>query len=202
MQRCSGETKVEEPPPLRVGAGVMGASTRLLFGKQSLELEELAGTASVELRLSRRVTLSFGLGGVYAGVFKLPDSGVRSDLHGPVASVGLSWLALEQRGRVPFVMLDATLAGSALLTSARPVYALDLRGGVTAGWSFFGWLTPYAVARVFGGPVYYSSDTGTDAYHFQLGLGVSLALPKGWDVLLEAVPLGEQRAVLALGRSF
>lgn len=199
MQRCSGHE--EEPPKWRAGLGFAAAQTHIVFDK-AVELRELAASATFEQHLSPKLTLSFGVGAVYAGTMVLPDLMRRFDLHGPTASVGLSGLLLEQKGAVPFVMIDGTVSGSAMFTAVDPVYALDLRAGVVAGWSFFGWLTPYVVARVFGGPVFYASYVGGDANHWQLGAGASVRLPKNWDLLLEVVPLGEQRAVVAFGYSY
>jgi len=185
-----------------VGAGFSAAQTQIVFGDTRAELRELAASATLEQHLSPRFTVSFGVGAVYAGTMVLPDLMKRVELRGPTASVGVAGLLLEQKGAVPWVMLDGTVSGSAMFTAVEPIYAVDLRAGVAAGWSFFGWLTPYAVARVFGGPVFYRSFVGGDAYHWQLGAGVSVRLPKRFDLLLEAVPLGEQRAVLAVGYSF
>lgn len=77
-----------------------------------------------------------------------------------------------------------------------------MRVGLVAGYTVFDRLTPYAVARVFGGPVFWRGGVGTDAYHLQLGLGLVVGLPGGFDLAAEVVPLGEQRAVASVGVSF
>jgi hypothetical protein len=57
-------------------------------------------------------------------------------------------------------------------------------------------LTPYALARVFGGPVFWhdglAGQTGTDVHHFQLGAGLLVRLGRRLDIFAEGVPLGEQ----------
>ena len=63
--------------------------------------------------------------------------------------------------------------------------------------------TPYAVGRLFGGPVFYKIDDvnriGNDRYHFQLGAGGLIALGKRVDLFVEGVPLGEQALTGGIG---
>ncbi len=70
------------------------------------------------------------------------------------------------------------------------------RGGLTLGKSFWNTLSPYAVFRAFGGPVIWSyagsAVLAGDLYHVQLGAGMVTALPRGFDVFVEGVPLGER----------
>ena len=203
MQRCSGH---DEEPQWRAGAGFSGTSTVIVFGDRSgdknADLDELGASVTLERKLSKRLTLSFSVGAVYAGQMRLPDFGNFFDVRGPALGFGLSGLLVEQSGAIPFVMVDGNFAGSVLFNQESPIYALDLRVGVAAGWSFFGWLTPYLVGRAFGGPVFYRSFLGDDSHHYQFGVGVSFALPRHWDLLIEAAPLGEQRAIIAAGYSF
>ena len=97
-------------------------------------------------------------------------------------------------------------AGSVALSTMRAAetnyVGIDFRVGLAAGWTFFERLTPYAVVRAFGGPVFYGSELGTDAYHVQLGAGLVVGLPFGFDLSAEIVPLGEQRVTAGLGYSF
>jgi hypothetical protein len=71
--------------------------------------------------------------------------------------------------------------------------------GAAVGATFFDALTPYAVVRAFGGPIFWhyqgSAHIGTDAYHVQLGAGLFWRIARKVDVFVEGVPLGE-RALL------
>jgi hypothetical protein len=80
--------------------------------------------------------------------------------------------------------------------------AVDFRAAVSAGWTLWERFTPYAVGRVFGGPVFYGGAIGTDAYHVQLGAGFVVGLPLGLDLNFEIVPLGEQRLSGGIGFTF
>lgn len=84
--------------------------------------------------------------------------------------------------------------------------ALDFRVSAMFGKTFFGVLSPYAVARAFGGPIFWrlagEDVAGTDKYHVQLGAGLVVALPAHLDVYTEVIPLGERAAVVGLGYSF
>jgi hypothetical protein len=121
---------------------------------------------------------------------------------GVVGSVAGSFLALEQGQRTPFLQLALSLAVSALSAPQSAYVAVDARFALVAGYTFLERVTPYAVARVFGGPVLYGGRSGTDLYHYQVGLGAVLGLPAGFDVSAEVVPLGEQRFTASVGFSF
>lgn len=82
--------------------------------------------------------------------------------------------------------------------------ATDLfRLGGTAGRTF-GMLSPYLLARGFGGPVFWSLDDedvrGSDIHHFQLGGGASLTTASGLSILVDVAALGERS--VSLGMAF
>ncbi|MBA3458262.1 MAG: hypothetical protein H0T42_34590 [Deltaproteobacteria bacterium] len=75
--------------------------------------------------------------------------------------------------------------------------AVDVaRAGITAGRTF-GPVSPYVLARAFGGPVFWELDAmdvgGTDVHHYQLGAGASVTTGS-LSVLLDVSALGEQAA--------
>jgi hypothetical protein len=84
--------------------------------------------------------------------------------------------------------------------------AFDLRLGAVVGTTFFDRLSPYALGRVFGGPVYWryqgAAVTGTDTHHYQLGAGLALMLARRLDIFAEAVPLGERSLSAGASVSF
>lgn len=74
----------------------------------------------------------------------------------------------------------------------------DFRIGAIAGRTF-GPVSPYVLARGFGGPVWWTVDgmstVGSDTRHFQLGAGLSVTTG-GLTIVIDASALGEQAASL------
>ena len=180
-----------------MGATFGAFRTTLLFANQPRRLEQLAVSASLEYHAADRITLSGA-----AGVMLMGTLGGNPTSPGGVGSLALSWLLLDQGTYSPFLQFSGSLAVSAMRVVDVNYVAIDIRAGLAAGWTFFERLTPYAVARVFGGPVFYGADIGTDAYHVQLGAGLVVGLPWGLDLSAEIIPLGEQRVTAGLGFSF
>ena len=181
-----------------MGATFGAFRTTLLFSDGTKpRLEQLAVSASLEYRVSDKITL-VGAG----GVMLMGQLGGVATTPGGVGSLALSYLLLEQGTYAPFLQFSGSVSLSAMRALDTNYVAIDLRAGLAAGWTFFDRLTPYAVARVFGGPVFYGSATGTDAYHVQLGAGLVVGLPWGLDLSAEIIPLGEQRVTAGLGVSF
>lgn len=176
------------------------------LGAGLFPLEEMALGASYERRLSKKVTLQLSGGGIGYARVGGPGNDV---LKGFFGGAGLSWSVRDEKGFLPFVMVGASLSGSLAIPDRGgddALYALDIRGSVTAGYTFWKRFTPYAVGRLFGGPVAHvvsrQTFTGTDLYHFQLGAGFVVGLPWDFDLSAELIPLGEQRVSLGVGRSF
>ena len=202
-QRCHGE----QPPQSRVGLSFGAFRTRLVFAERGfLDLEELAAGVSFERRLSKQVTLQLSGGGI--GYARLGGPAAET-LRGFFAGAGVSWSVLDQKGAIPFVMIGLALAGSLAVPGRGgddALYAFDLRGSVTAGYTLAKRWTPYLVGRLFGGPAFLAERgrtyVGTDVWHFQLGAGLVVGLPGGFDLSAELVPLGEQRVSAGLGYAF
>ncbi len=190
----------------RVGASYSFTSTALHFsGDQRLDEERHASLATLEYEPTRTLTLQGGAG-VLLGGHLTSASGVRFDFSpGFVAAVGGSWRVLDAKGAIPFVLLTLQISYASTETEGIGYNAFDARGGVVAGTTFFSVLTPYVVARGFGGPVYWhyngAAVTGTDLYHYQVGAGLSLILGRRVDVFAEGVPLGELGVSAGLGVS-
>jgi len=194
-----GGKHADEPPPKwRVGATFGAFRTTLLFSDGTKALfQQMAVSASLEYRVSEKMTLVGAGGGILLG-----SLGTVSTSPGAVASLALSYLLLEQGRYTPFVQVAGSISFSAFRTTDANYAAIDFRGGVVAGYTFLERLTPYAVFRAFGGPVFYGGLLGTDAYHVQLGAGLVVGLPFGFDLSAEVIPLGEQRVTAGLGYTF
>ncbi len=74
--------------------------------------------------------------------------------------------------------------------------AMDTRIGALFGVTLGERFSPYLLARGFGGPISWALDgqdiTGTDQHHYQLGAGMTVALPKNSSVLVDVSLLGER----------
>ena len=172
-----------------------------------------AVSASFDYQLNATTTLSFGAGAGTGGSLE-----ARGDHHaitpGWLATASYARRLVDGAGSLPFVILGLSFGASGASTrlSASPeaesglLYAFDFRGGLTVGKTFFKVLSPYAAARLFGGPVLWRLDgaiaLGTDVNHYQLAAGLVTALPRGVDVFVEGAPLGERSVSLGGGLSF
>lgn len=118
---------------------------------------------------------------------------------GALAAIG----AARQWLRGPwFLTATGTLAASRTATAAGDdgvgrvgLTAVDLRGGLMAGRTM-GPVSPYVLARGFGGPVLWTLDdervTGTDRYKYQLGAGITVATKQGVSIAIDASLVGER----------
>lgn len=122
-----------------------------------------------------------------------------------------SFRPLDEGDIAPFLLLTGSAAASVAWTTApaggpsSTLSAFDLRLGVVAGKTIAHVVTPYVLARAFGGPVFWSiagqSVTGADANHYQVGAGVSVRVGRV-DFVAEGVPLGELGIVAGAGLAF
>lgn len=79
----------------------------------------------------------------------------------------------------------------------------DFRVGALFGATLADRISPYVLARYFAGPVLWQLDgqdvTGTDQYHYQIGLGSSVRLPFDMNALVDASLLGERSLSIGMG---
>jgi hypothetical protein len=165
------------------------------------------------------LTLQLGAGASLWGDLVVNDKkapgGVVRTLIAPgwLASVSGSYRVVDGAGTRPFVLLTGTLAGSGARTKQAPaaaadgaLLAFDIRVGATIGKTLWNLLSPYAAARVFGGPILWRTGdetrAGTDQYHFQIAAGAVVELPAAMDVFAEIAPFGERAVVVGGGFSF
>jgi hypothetical protein len=163
-------------------------------------------TVSVERRVGDRWTLGGAVGSTTTGT--LDAYGQAFALSpGPLVAFTASFRVLDEGTVAPFVLLTGALGASLSWTSpgGQSMSAFDARLGVAAGKTIAHVVTPYLVARAFGGPILWNaggaSVVGTDVYHYQLGAGVVVRLGR-FDLLVEGVPLGEQAIVGGGGMAF
>jgi hypothetical protein len=214
VSACSLKEHLEEVrPKWRVGASYAYSSTAIRFnGDTRFDETRHVAFATVDYRFTQDWAFEVGLGSILGG-------GLRSGpaefefRPGFLAALGASWRVLDADGARPFVALTGQLAFA--LTSTRPsgvaeapstgYQAADLRIGAVAGWPLVEALTPYALARVFGGPVWWEYQgqnlLGGDVHHFQIGAGALFRIGK-IDVFAEGVPLGELALAAGAGLLF
>jgi hypothetical protein len=189
-----------------LGSSYAFTSTGLLFeGDRRFVQERHASLVTVEYRASRRTTWTAGAGALLGG--HLRNDIAQSDFQpGVVAVAGGTWRVLEAGRRGPFLLLTGQLSYAWARNLDAAYQAFDVRAGAVLATSFWRMLTPYALARAFGGPVlwrYQGQDiTGTDAHHYQVGVGLALLVRRRVDLFAEAVPLGERGLVAGAGLSF
>ena len=149
--------------------------------------------------------MQLAAGGTLGGHLESP-AGNQDFSSGVAAAVGGSYrIASTPRafavltGNLSFSRQSTTLVGMNGMPDVSARYeSFDVLAGVLVGTTFWKVLSPYAVGRVFGGPVYWTyqgnSVTGTDAHHYQLGAGLTLVLARRFSLFAEGIPLGERSA--------
>jgi hypothetical protein len=213
---CSGdEHGAEAAPRWHAGAsyGVFGTSLAFVDGP-SVDIERRAASASLEYRLGPDMTVGGGAGAGLGGHFLVGAERFKV-LPGWLVTATWSRRLLDGAGRAPFLLIGLAAGASGASTrkettapapETAALYAIDVRVALTVGKTFWNTLTPYASARAFGGPVFWSyrgqSLFGGDKYHFQLAAGLVAALPRGFDVFVDGAPLGERAVTLGAGKAF
>jgi hypothetical protein len=205
---CRGD---DAPPTLwraSLSAGFLATELEL-GGSVPANLRETTTTASLSRRLAPGWNLQVGLGAVIDGTVA-PSDGSYSIGPGPLIDATVSHFFLDGSGALPFVTAALTAAAATMETRLGDEVArftpLDLKLSGVVGKTFWQWLSPYAGLAVFGGPIFWNyqgaANVGTDQHHFQVLLGLSASLPKGFDLYAEGSPLGERSIGGGVGLSF
>jgi len=177
-------------------------STELKLGGGEVSLSETTLMASASYHPGPSVGFDLGLGAILDGEAGAHDGDVAA---GAAATAAVTWLALYEAERRPFLLLSLSLAGSRTDAVSddgqeHSLTAFDARFGAMVG-KTFGPATLYAVARAFGGPVTWTLGgeevTGGDAHHYTVGAGAALRFARRVDLGLEGMPLGERSAVVS-----
>jgi hypothetical protein len=214
MDDAPGHQKPTTPPPtpLHLSLSWEFTTTTILFGGgKRADLQRHAVFAGSEIAVAKGLALRFGAGGIVEG--EIHPHHDRADFGpGVTAFFGVAKTIVDEKTYVPFVQLGGTLSGSRAATrgpgtNEGPSFtAFDLRAAATVG-KTFGPIVPYATGRAFGGPIFYryagEAVTGTDLYKYQVGGGLSLALPKHvLDAFVEGIALGERGVSAGIGTVF
>ncbi|MGZ3416284.1 MAG: hypothetical protein ACXVEE_00390 [Polyangiales bacterium] len=180
-----------------MGASLGMFDTTIVFPERRASLREEAVAVSLDRRLGERTTFQLSLGAVVSG--RIEDTTIEP---GPLASIAFSYRLVDESKSKPFVIGTFSFAAS----RSPDLFAADGRLGVAVGKTFARTFAPFAIARVFGGPVRWRHEgetfVGGDSHHYQLGLGALFIAGRGIDASLEIAPLGERRVSAGLGAAF
>jgi hypothetical protein len=164
--------------------------------------------AGLSWRASRRVTFAVSAGALTDGRLK-PSGGASQSLRpGPFGGVTAAFRLLEGGPSKPFATggVSASCLSSRAFASdgsSAPYFAADFKASGIVGLTFWRWLSPYVGAAIFGGPVLWGAGPtqtlGNDTHHYEVLLGLSAALPRGFDLFVEGSPLGERALSAGVG---
>jgi hypothetical protein len=193
-------------PKWHLGSSYAFSSTGLVFGNgRRFTQERHASLVTLEIRRTPRATWLLGAGAFLGG--HLRSEAARHDFEpGVVGVLGGSFRVLEAGRSGPFLLLTGQLSYAWARNLGATYQAIDVRAGAVAAMTFARMLTPYALARAFGGPVLWryngAAVSGTDLHHYQLGAGLALLLRRRIDLFAEGIPVGERGLVAGAGLSF
>jgi len=213
---CSlAEHEAAVRPRWLIGVNGLYTSTRLRFNEDvRADQVRYATLAMLAYLPSTRLVLQAGAGVALGGGLTLADGEYRFS-PGPIAMLGADYRAFDD-GRYSLLLTSALSFASARThppdvanadsAGASAAYtAFDLRLGAQFGIALGRVAIPYALARVFGGPVFWryrgQAVTGTDTHHYQLGAGLAVRAAKALSFFVEGVPLGERAIAIGVGWS-
>jgi hypothetical protein len=146
---CRGD---ENAPRVRLGLAVGGTSTKIDFKGDTSPLFQTAATATFDLLLLQRLSLSASLGSSLAGHLDYREQ--RFELKpGPIAGLAVSYRLFG--GSAPFLHLSAgysvARSNSRAPNSEQATFSsYDYRFGAAVGKTFGKFAAPFVVARYFG----------------------------------------------------
>lgn len=211
---CNGDGDGMQRWHAGLSYGVFGSNLSFIQNV-GVGIERRAVSASVEYRVSPTTTFGGGAGAGLGGLIT-PGAERYRILPGWMVTGTYSRRLVDGTGKKPFVLFGLALGASgastreevrhASMPATAGLYAIDIRGALTAGKTFWNTLSPYVSARAFGGPVFWryrdKTVVGGDTHHYQLALGMVAALPRGIDLFADVAPLGERAVALGAGKSF
>ncbi len=182
----------------------------LRLGGQDTALSERMLAVSLGRRLGERwhasVTAAAILGGDLIAPGASPEVGA-----GFLGALDGSVRLLDEQRLSPSVQVTLGVAAARTHTQPSPtteragLTALDARVGITIGKTLFDRVGVHVAARGFAGPVSWDRQpavSGGDRHHYQLGAGVSVALPQQLRVFAEWSPFGERAVTAGIGLAF
>ena len=168
-------------------------------------MREVSLLASLGWHPSLRWGLAFTAGAVTGGALTTEDGAVHDVSPGIAAGVSGSLLAWTETSIRPFLFLGLSASASHVQTDGHDdLSSVDVRASASVGKTFFDAFAPYLFLRGFTGPVDWDrvQASGGDAHELAIGVGATLRLPAGFDVVVEGAALGERSLTLGAGLAF
>lgn len=186
--------------------------TTIDFGPPEADLSETSAVVGASRRFGADLTVRLAAGVILGGTLEI---GTREF---DVGTGGLLSAAVTRRWsfgakRRFFAAVTGALSGSFTKTTentagadSENLRAIDLRVGGIAGITLAKRFSPYVLLRGFGGPVLWHLDgedlTGSDKNKYQVGAGMSLALPGNIAVVVDGSALGERSLSVGAALAF
>ena len=206
---CEGTEQAVTPWRIAVQGGAL--RSELHASDQQLGIEQASLIARAERQLGTRFAAGVSVGSILGGSLRIPNMGTVDLGVGWTAGASFAALALAEKEVRPFLLASVSFAytvthGDPAGTIGRSQFTgRDIRLGLAVGKSF-GPVRAYAAGRVFGGGFRWEGTapplSGGDTHLYQLGAGAAFQLPAHFDVLVEAMPLGERSLTAGVGKSF
>lgn len=166
-----------------------------------MDVQQATVSAILGYQLSTRTGVVASVGAILGGSV---DSTSEGDVgKGVVASATVTYLPFFETESRPFILGSLTLGHSrtTAVSDDSMSYdwtATDARLGIMVGKTFADRIVPFAAARAFAGPVFWTLGgedvAGGDLYHYAVGAGCSYRVPGKLDLFAELIALGEKSA--------
>jgi hypothetical protein len=203
---CDGDSSEKN---WRAGASGGGFRTTVVFEGTEVDVEQVTVSAILGYQVSTSVGLVASVGAILGGSV---DTTIEGDVgKGVVGSVTATFLPFFETESRPFILGSLTLGHSrtTAVSDDNMSYdwtATDMRLGIMVGKTFAESFVPFAAARAFAGPVSWrlggQDVSGSDKYHYAVGIGSSYRIPGKLDVFMEVIALGEQSASVGVSAPF
>jgi hypothetical protein len=184
--------------------------TRLRFDSETADFSEQVVVGSFGRRFGDVLSLRLGAGAITSG--RIVDRGLGYEIEpGWLTSATIAHEWLGRSGHGWFVSTALTIGVSATHTTnpeegRTSLVSQDTRLSAVAGKTVGGVFSPYATARVFGGPVSWHRGgedvVGGDLYHYGIGAGGSFTIAGVVDIVGETTLIGEKTFSLGVSVSF
>ena len=166
-----------------------------------VDLEQASVSAIVGYQVSTKTGLVASVGAILGGTVDHTSSeDVGKGILGSVTATYLPFFETETR---PFILGSFTLGHSRTTAVSddgmrHDWTAFDGRFGLMVGKTFAERYVPFITARGFAGPVSWTLGgnevSGSDVYHYTVGVGGSFRIPGKLDLFAEVLPVGEKSA--------
>jgi hypothetical protein len=190
----------------RVGVSGGAFQTTVKFEDDTeVDVEQASISAIVGYQLSAKTGLVGSVGAILGGTVDHTTS--ENVGKGFLGSATVTYLPFYETETRPFIVGSFTFGHSRTTAVSddgmrHDWTAFDGRIGMMVGKTFAERYVPFVSARGFAGPVSWTLGgnkmSGSDVYHYSVGLGASYRIPGKLDFFAEILPVGEKSASLGM----